>query len=100
MPGHVYDQSTKYWLTGGRKQINLSQYDKWWSSWALGLDFGERFYKEKKEGKFSKNSSEISYENIIIKYKTGGIERKRKELKYFLISILGLNPSILALEKD
>lgn len=66
---------TKYWLIGGKKQTNLSQYDKWWPSWALDPDFGERFYKEKKEEKFA-NSSKISYENIIIKCKTGGDREK------------------------
>lgn len=71
--------------------VQLGSWPRFW---------GKILQGKKKEGKFSKNSSEISYENIIIKYKTGGIERKRKELKYFLISILGLKPSTLALEKD
>lgn len=34
-----------------KKQANPGQYDEWWSSWAVCLAFGERFYKEKKKKK-------------------------------------------------
>lgn len=72
------------------------QLGSWPRFWEKILQGG----KKKKEEKISENSSKISYENIIIKCKTGGIERKTKEPKYFLFPPLGLKPSTLALKKD
>lgn len=81
---------------GVEKQTNLGPYDKWWSSWAVYLAFGYRFYQKKKMKKISERTVEVFmfYENIIIKCKTGMTERKEKEHNCLLISVSSLKLSI------